>query len=90
MVDIMVTDEFDQLLIDNAEYGPEARRSSNRTVLEVYKHFDSIFNKEDVQPSLDFSYENKPKKNPDITTKQVGRNEPCPCGSGEKYKKCCG
>ncbi len=21
---------------------------------------------------------------------QVGRNEPCPCGSGKKYKKCCG
>lgn len=21
---------------------------------------------------------------------KVGRNEPCPCGSGEKYKKCCG
>jgi preprotein translocase subunit SecA len=23
-------------------------------------------------------------------TKKVGRNEPCPCGSGKKYKKCCG
>jgi SWIM/SEC-C metal-binding protein len=22
--------------------------------------------------------------------KKVGRNEPCPCGSGMKYKKCCG
>jgi preprotein translocase subunit SecA len=21
---------------------------------------------------------------------RVGRNEPCPCGSGKKYKKCCG
>lgn len=20
----------------------------------------------------------------------IGRNEPCPCGSGKKYKKCCG
>jgi hypothetical protein len=25
----------------------------------------------------------KPKKN------KIGRNEPCPCGSGKKYKKCC-
>jgi hypothetical protein len=24
------------------------------------------------------------------TTPKVGRNEPCPCGSGKKYKKCCG
>lgn len=22
--------------------------------------------------------------------KKVGRNDPCPCGSGQKYKKCCG
>ena len=24
------------------------------------------------------------------TAKKVGRNDPCPCGSGRKYKKCCG
>ena len=24
------------------------------------------------------------------TTKKVGRNDPCPCGSGKKYKRCCG
>jgi uncharacterized protein len=24
------------------------------------------------------------------STPRVGRNEPCPCGSGKKYKKCCG
>lgn len=24
------------------------------------------------------------------TTPSVGRNDPCPCGSGKKYKKCCG
>jgi len=22
--------------------------------------------------------------------RKIGRNEPCPCGSGKKYKKCCG
>jgi preprotein translocase subunit SecA len=22
--------------------------------------------------------------------KKVGRNDPCPCGSGKKYKNCCG
>jgi SWIM/SEC-C metal-binding protein len=25
-----------------------------------------------------------------MADKKVGRNEPCPCGSGKKYKKCCG
>ncbi len=24
------------------------------------------------------------------TTEKVGRNAACPCGSGKKYKKCCG
>jgi tetratricopeptide (TPR) repeat protein len=25
-----------------------------------------------------------------ITKQKIGRNEPCPCGSGKKFKKCCG
>ncbi len=25
-----------------------------------------------------------------VRVEKVGRNEPCPCGSGKKYKKCCG
>jgi tetratricopeptide (TPR) repeat protein len=25
-----------------------------------------------------------------VTSQKIGRNEPCPCGSGRKYKKCCG
>ena len=30
------------------------------------------------------------KKEPIRVEKTVGRNEPCPCGSGKKYKQCCG
>ena len=29
------------------------------------------------------------KKQPRKVTK-IGRNDPCPCGSGKKYKQCCG
>lgn len=29
-------------------------------------------------------------KQPKISDKKPGRNELCPCGSGKKYKKCCG
>lgn len=25
-----------------------------------------------------------------FTAAKIGRNDPCPCGSGKKYKKCCG
>ena len=34
-----------------------------------------------------FSLKEKKEEQPNI---QVGRNDPCPCGSGKKYKKCCG
>jgi preprotein translocase subunit SecA len=32
------------------------------------------------------------KKRPVVkkAAEKVGRNDPCPCGSGKKYKKCCG
>lgn len=29
-------------------------------------------------------------RNPNTKQNKVGRNDPCPCGSGKKYKKCCG
>jgi hypothetical protein len=29
-------------------------------------------------------------ENEDAAAKKVGRNDPCPCGSGKKFKKCCG
>ena len=36
---------------------------------------------------LDHDIKIEPIKRED---KKVGRNAPCPCGSGKKYKKCCG
>jgi preprotein translocase subunit SecA len=32
----------------------------------------------------------EPKPQPVAAGVKVGRNDPCPCGSGKKYKKCCG
>jgi preprotein translocase subunit SecA len=33
---------------------------------------------------------NQRQKSPRKTAAKIGRNEPCPCGSGKKYKKCHG
>jgi len=44
----------------------------------------SSLNKTKPQPQ-----ESKPKSQ-DMINKKVGRNDACPCGSGLKYKKCCG
>ena len=30
------------------------------------------------------------RKITDVNERKTGRNDPCPCGSGKKYKKCCG
>jgi preprotein translocase subunit SecA len=30
------------------------------------------------------------KQKPKVGGKKIGRNDPCPCGSGKKYKHCCG
>ena len=34
--------------------------------------------------------EDTPKRKPVKAEKKIGRNDPCPCGSGKKYKQCCG
>ena len=31
-----------------------------------------------------------PKQEPVRAAEKIGRNDPCPCGSGKKYKNCCG
>jgi len=34
--------------------------------------------------------ETSPNKPARVKGRKIGRNEPCPCGSGKKYKHCCG
>jgi len=41
----------------------------------------------DMFTNIDTSQKSAPKKRAE---KKVGRNDPCPCGSGKKYKQCCG
>jgi len=67
---------------------------------EKMKEVESIFKKNNWKYKIVL----EPKKPEDISdlnlllnwpktqaaAKKVGRNEPCPCGSGNKYKKCCG
>lgn len=56
------------------------RLYSSATVLYCSNAFSSVF---DVISA--------PKPEPAVAaTEKVGRNEPCPCGSGKKFKNCCG
>jgi len=47
---------------------------------EFEDEIDSVLKDDYSEPAME---EIKPKE------KKVGRNQPCPCGSGKKYKKCC-
>ena len=38
----------------------------------------------------DMSKDEKTLKGGTHKKEKIGRNDPCPCGSGKKYKKCCG
>lgn len=77
---ILETDmTFDELL---EKYKPQYLKEkifSSTTVLYESKTFSKTLGYIEEE-------ENKPK----IDAKNVGRNDPCPCGSGKKFKKCCG
>ncbi len=59
------------------------------------KRFDRKREKQD-QIKAGLPTEDEPKLPPPVEpvqvdkSKQAGRNDPCPCGSGKKFKKCCG
>ena len=50
----------------------------------------NIERKEPAKKLLTNDTEEKPVKKKPIKKQKIGRNDPCPCGSGKKYKQCCG
>jgi preprotein translocase subunit SecA len=69
---------------------PAPAASEPKRVQEKY-----VTNKQEPQPALqqnnrEAEPQQAPKAQPVRVEKVVGRNEPCPCGSGKKYKNCHG
>jgi preprotein translocase subunit SecA len=54
------------------------------------EHIREELESEYADAKLSTDEEEAPKKKPSKGTKKPKRNEPCPCGSGQKYKNCCG
>ena len=50
----------------------------------------SLFNVHIEAGQAPIPRQKSPKLVVDTTGKKIGRNESCPCGSGKKYKRCCG
>jgi SEC-C motif-containing protein len=58
---------------------------------ERYSHRERSLFRHDAQNGRWYFLEEANRKNaPLVKGKQAGRNDPCPCGSGKKFKKCCG
>ena len=77
--DVKLHIEFDKLYKKMVEYKAEH--------LYTLPQWDNIFT-EDERKKL-----YKEQKNARTVVNdgpKIGRNDPCPCGSGKKYKKCCG
>ena len=64
-----------------ARYRERSKPQEHREIAEFRKKNDSWF-----------FYDGKPPKPIQFVRQgpKVGRNAPCPCGSGKKFKKCCG
>lgn len=73
---------FDELLEHYKSRYLENKIFSSTTVLYKSKAFSKTLGiiEEDIEkPSLE-----------GVDLSKIGRNDPCPCGSGKKFKKCCG
>lgn len=58
-------------------------RAKIELIAQANAKADAIFGPSPDEPGFDPS-------GPCLASPKIGRNEPCPCGSGKKHKKCCG
>ena len=66
-------------------FGMRAKRETKRELTESQKIWNGVMKKTGAAMELD-----KPTRMPSVNKEEkIGRNDPCPCGSGKKYKKCC-
>ena len=78
--DTVVSLEFDKALLYKNMVAADADWLYN------LEEWNSIFN-EDTKKAL---YKEQKSSTTIVKDKKVYPNDPCPCGSGKKYKKCCG
>ena len=89
MVNIMCKSaSFDKELFDNflENDGIKLSEKAKRKIFDLYKEYKKYITiwQYNGYTVLEYADIVNQKKN------KVGRNDPCPCGSGKKYKKCCG
>ncbi|MCQ2294707.1 MAG: preprotein translocase subunit SecA [Bacteroidales bacterium] len=74
---------------DNDMHEARQQRTSNRGMRESHDSTATQTQRAMDQAARQQTGE-RPKPQPIRVEKKIGPNDPCPCGSGKKYKKCCG
>ena len=70
---------------------PPPRPATPPPVMQTQHQEVSAFGSGGSEPASDGNaIAGRPRPVVSNPTTDVGRNDPCPCGSGKKYKKCCG
>jgi preprotein translocase subunit SecA len=69
---------------------PRASRPASTSLQDMEEAFQRRKRRELEQARMAGSGEYQPVQQVVRAGEKVGRNDPCPCGSGKKYKKCCG
>ena len=64
----------------------EMNNEIQEETLKLLFNVERFVQRERVAVETEMPGENQPV----VKGKKIGRNDPCPCGSGKKYKKCCG
>jgi uncharacterized protein len=67
---------------------PEDFAEINVKAPELIQEWVVILHQHRLATQTSASFADQP--NPFVAARKVGRNDPCPCGSGKKYKRCCG
>ena len=68
----------------------DQRRAAQATVQDFTRNIQRKKEKEMAELQFAGGASGAVEKKQAISDKKAGRNDPCPCGSGKKYKKCCG
>jgi hypothetical protein len=64
-------------------------KSGDRQNIQINNVITNIYQQQEMQSKSKQLKAIEPSNNGSIRINKIGRNEPCPCGSGKKYKKCC-
>jgi len=64
------------------------RKTYKKKLLNIYDRYKQL-KTEFLEETRETDNPNEPDFNPVKHAQEPGRNDPCPCGSGKKYKKCC-